>query len=72
MSEIWALKESYSTDMSPTTLFTQRDCHAGVQRVASRGGRVYPGWWDRVGTGGVLPAYYPVPSQDPYLVYSQG
>ena len=43
-------KESWSTDLSPTTLFSWPHCldvGPGVQPVS---GGVYPGWW-MVGTG---------------------
>ena len=65
MSEKLALKESWSTDMSPTA-----HCWAlqsACTRVAVvRWGGVYPGWvWDRVGAGGGYTGTQPGQSQDP-------
>ena len=65
MSEKWALKESRSTDLSPTTIFTQRQQpdHAGAATSAGRRG--VPGVWDEGGPGRVyrvLPRTLPGPS----------
>ena len=72
MSEIYVLKESWSTDMSPTAVFTQPAVR--VQHADGAGGQlsgrgVYPGWCTGGCLGGVL--YRVLPStliQDPYLV----
>ena len=70
--EIRTDKESWSTDMSPTTLFTPWDdpCTRGWTCPASVVGEgVYPGWWVWVGgREGAIPVPYPQPSRDPYLV----
>ena len=63
--EIWTLKVSWLTDMSPTTIFTQRTCPCGsvpgrALPVGVAG--VYPGWGeDWVGGRGAIP----VPSLQP-------
>ena len=60
--EKWTHKESYSTDLSPTTIFTPRDCH-DTTRVDGHDGRGgVPGVGDDGWLGGVL---YRVPTQHP-------
>ena len=65
--EIWASKVSYSTDLSPTTIFTlgHRPCSSDTEpelagRGCTRGGA---DWVGREGYTG----YPPVPSQDPHI-----
>ena len=57
--------------MSPTALFTPGYRQVSASACSSVGREVYPGWWDEGGPGGVLPGYYPDPSQYPYLVIFQ-
>ena len=62
MSEIWALKVSCATDMSPTTIFSPGYSGAAVASAAVRHGAGVPGMGMRVGPGGlyrVLPRDHP-------------
>ena len=56
----------------PTAIFSLADVPAEPARAVSQPGSaagVYPGWWEQGWAGrGVLPGYYPGPSQTPYLV----
>ena len=72
MSQIWATKESWSTDMSPTALFFLAALPYPWFRVVRQcgyGAGVSPGWGMAGGWVGGL--YRVLPStliQDPYLV----
>ena len=68
MSEKWTNKESWSTDMSPTTIFSRCSTasHATDVQHGWEGG--VPGVWDDGWVGGVLYRYPPQPLQDPDLV----
>ena len=67
MSEKWATKETWATDLSPTALFTPGYGPVHCRRGHWVGGRVYPGWGIRVGAGRGYTGYYRDTLQDPYL-----
>ena len=74
--EIWALKVSYPTDLSPTTLFSPVYVPVNTCVVAvGAGGGVYPGWGYGVGLGGLYryptqtipgPIFKDIPEIRPY------
>ena len=61
--EKWHYKESWSTDLSPTTILLSRTDPLTSSVDGAGGEGVYPGWWDEGWLGGVLyrvlPAYPP-------------
>ena len=64
MSEKWTDKETWSTDLSPTTIFLWpalpvQQLYGGRRHVGGAG--VYPGWW---GSGVGLEGCYTGYSQD--------
>ena len=65
MSEIWSLKVSWSTDMSPTPLFSLAADRWVTARMSMGVEGVYPGWWGMGWVGGVLYRYPAQPSQIP-------
>ena len=66
--EIWTDKESWPTDLSPTTIFLRRTGPAEQLTVRAWGGRGVPGVWDRVGGSGGYTGTHPDPLTDPYSV----
>ena len=72
--EKWLSKESWATDMSPTTIFTLPDtatARAGSHALGGGGVPGVVGWWEAGWVpGGVLPGYYPGPIFSHILVNS--
>ena len=64
-------KESWSTDMSPTTLFTLWDTARAAYGMYGVGEGVPGVVRDGVGPGGAIPVPCPGTLQDPYLVIFQ-
>ena len=75
MSEKWTDKESWSTDLSPTTIFspgTDRCTAVPCREVPLGEAGVYPGWWGAGWVpGGVIPGTQPDQSQDPIFSISK-
>ena len=46
MSEIWTLKETWATDMSPTALFSSGTLQYRPEQRRQRAGDGVPGVWD--------------------------
>ena len=74
MSEKPALKESWSTDLSPTTHLLRRGDRVQPSCDDRGAGEVYPGWWRTRWPGGCYTGYYPATFPDPYLtlIWPQG
>ena len=57
--EINGLEVSWSTDMSPTTIFLESGHPRIYIRTSTGGAGVYPGWWRTVGAWEGYTGYYP-------------